>query len=687
MAVFHRSSRLLPVCVVSVIGCGSSSPGADNSGAAGASAGDASSSAGVGGFAGSVGSNGSDATAGGSQGVVEGPDAAALDAARATDAAVAPIPTRDEYLKTLYQLSDLLLSTQITTTSDPNYGALVSPSTNPENHPVHSRAAEAVYPFAVAYKHSQNTKYADAAVLLGNWLITLQNPAGAWIEEWPATSGWDGTTADQLISMAGAYAILKPRLSAQENGRWLVSIAKAADFVQLSFPKGNINYTPTGAVALVMAAQALPSSGAGWLTKAASLMDQTLQSINADNFITGEGSGVDLGYNIAQTIGYIAMYGRILPSPTHVDRAASLLKTHDYFMYPNGAIDNSWGTRTYKWTLESGTKTAPGVYFSFALLADKDPSLERGAQLALAFLRDRSLNAKGWVAYGPDAAAHATSDPPSNYSTFARAQSVATAVELAPNVTATAPIWADNKNWFKYFPSLATGVLRTDKIMATVSAYGAIGTYARETLVRGGSVSALWFEGYGPTGFLQVSSQTIYTRVEPLHMPIEASLLPLTPRIETTAGTYYTNVYDDKATLSMSAAADGTQAIATGSLKSVTGAASGTTFSWSYEFGKDSYTKEATVSSATNVRIVEPFVDIPGNKYEAQGADTLRITTPSGGIWQIKVVSSTGPYQLVPGEDRAKYWSPFPGIDCYPVAFNLSGAGSSKIKYTVSQVQ
>jgi len=616
-----------------------------------------------------------------------GPDAsAALDGARPLEAGAAPIPTPDEYLKTLYQLSDLLLTTQITKTTDPAYGALVSPSTNPDKNPIHSRGAEAVYPFAVAFKHSQNAKYADAAVLLGNWLTTIQNAAGGWIEEWPSTGGWDGTTADQLISMAGAYTILKARLTTQENARWVDSITKSADFVQATFPRNNINYTPTGAVALVMASKAVPAPKASWLTKAASLMDTTLQSINTDNFITGEGSGVDLGYNIAQSIGYIAMYGLILPSATHVDRAASLLKTHEYFMYPNGAIDNSWGTRTYKWTLESGTKTAPGVYFSFALLADKDPTFQRGAQLALAFLRDQSENAKGWVAYGPHASRHATSDPPSNYSTFARAQSIATAIELGPSAVATAPIWADGKNWFKYFPTVSTGVLRTDKIMATLSVYGQIGTYARETLVRGGSVSALWFEGYGPTGFLQVSSQTVYTRVEALHMPIEAALLPLTPRIETTAGTYYTNVYDDKATLSMSASTDGTDAVATGALKSIAGAASGTTFTWSYQFGKDSYTKEVTVSSGTNVRIVEPFVDNTGNQYELQGTDTFRITTVGGGVWQVKVVSSTGPYELVAGEDRAKYWSPFPGLDCYPLAIKLSAAGTNKIKYTVSQV-
>ena len=136
----------------------------------------------------------------------------------------------------------------------------------------------------------------------------------------------------------------------------------------------------------------------------------------------------------------------------------------------------------------------------------------------------------------------------------------------------------------------------------------------------------------------------------------------------------------------MSASADGTDAVATGALKSIAGATSGTTFTWSYQFGKDSYTKEVTVSSGTNVRIVEPFVDNTGNEYEIQGTDTFRITTLGGGVWQVKVLSSTGPYELVAGEDRAKYWSPFPGLDCYPLAIKLSSAGTNKIKYTVTQV-
>jgi hypothetical protein len=222
-----------------------------------------------------------------------------------------------------------------------------------------------------------------------------------------------------------------------------------------------------------------------------------------------------------------------------------------------------------------------------------------------------------------------------------------------------------------------------------VTAYGSIASYPRESVVRGGSVSALWFSGYGSTGFLQVSSQAVYTRIEALHLPIEGALLPLTPRIETTAGTYYTNVFDDSATLSLAQAAAGTQATASGVLRDVNGKSSGTQFTWDYEFDASSYSKQAQVSSAPGVEIVEPFVDLPGNQYALVGKDTFQITTAAGGVWQVKMSSSSGPYTLTAGTDHAKYWSPFPGFQCYPLVIAPGGGvtGSWTVKYTVMRTK
>jgi hypothetical protein len=599
----------------------------------------------------------------------------------------ASAPTKADYLEILYSLNDLMIGTQIADGAGDNAGALVSPSTNPEQNPLHSRAAEAVYPLAVAYKHSQAEKYAKSAIALGNWLITVQEASGAWIEEWPAATGWDGTTADQLISLANAYVILKGKLTPQEDSAWVGSITRSADWVAANFPKGNINYVPTGAVALLAANRAISNGKASWLTKAASLMDQTVDAINDEALLTGEGMGVDLGYNIAQSIGYIAMYGLMLPSPAHVDSAMELLEAHQHFMYPGGAIDNSWGTRNFKWVLESGTKTAPGVFFSFALLADKHPSFLRGAQQALSWLEQHGRDDAGWLMYGPHAMRHETSSPPSNYGTFARAQSIATAIEFGPDATDMGKIPADERGWLKHFTSVKTAVLRTEKIMATVTSYGEIGSYPRESMARGGSVSALWFEGYGSTGFMQVSSQTNYSRIEQKHMPIEQQLLPLTPRVETSSGTYNTNLYDDKATLAITQDATGVHATTGGALKNISGTSSGTTFKWSYDFGPDSYTKQLEVSSGKGLRIVEPFVDDTGNQYELEGTDSFVITTQAGSEYTLKVISSSAPYTLSAGTDRARFWSPFPGLDCYPLTITLSDAASYSIKYTISQTK
>jgi hypothetical protein len=440
-------------------------------------------------------------------------------------------------------------------------------------------------------------------------------------------------------------------------------------------------------VGLLAANRAISNGKASWLSKAASLMDQTVAAINDENLLTGEGMGVDLGYNIAQSIGYIAMYGLMLPSPEHVKAAADLLQVHQHFMYPGGAIDNSWGTRNFKWTLESGTKTAPGVFFSFALLADQDPSFLRGAQLAMSWLNTHGRDDKGWLLYGPHAPRHPTSSPPSNYGTFARAQSIATAIEYGPAATTLGQVPADQKNWLQHFPSVKTAVFRTDKIMATVTSYGEIGSYPREEMARGGSVSALWFEGYGSTGFLQVSSQTVYTREEQKHMPIEQQLLPLTPRVETTSGTYSTNLFDDKATLAASQDATGVHVTTAGALKSVAGTSNGVSYKWTYEFGPDSYTKQLEVSAGKGLRIVEPFVDDTGNQYKVEGTDTFLITTQAGSEYQLKIVSSSAPYTLSAGADKARFWSPFPGLDCYPVTITLSDSVSYSIKYSVSQTK
>jgi len=588
----------------------------------------------------------------------------------------------DPYKTTLLSLCGALLPTQLNNPSDPNYGALVCPSTNPDNHPLHSRSAEAMYPFAIAYKLTGKIKYREAAIKLGNWLTTTQETqgkkAGGWSENWPdpQQKGWYGTTTDQLISMAGAYPILKPFLKVAEIKKWNITMNNAADFIVANFPMGgNINYSATGAATLLMTSKVVEKPKQIWLLKADSLMNiNTLKFIDAQNFLTGEGNGVDEGYNMAQSIGYIALYA-ILKKDDHIKQiAADLLKTHDLFVYPNGSVDNSWGTRSFKWSYESGTKTAPGVYFSFALLADQDPSFDAAGLKCLEYLTNHCMH-DGWIGYGPHAANHTSSSPPCNYSTFARAQSIALAIEYGTHSQTKTAFPAQKTNWYKFFPDLKVAVIRTKKIMATVSAYGQIDRYPRESVCRGGSITNLWYEGFGENGFMQSSSSSSYKRIEALHMPIENDLLPLTPRIEFTKGdAYYSNIFEATATMNVAKGTDNISIITNGTMQTINGEKSNVSYSLTNRFYDQYLEKEITVGGEIQkFNIIEPIVKDPGTTFQLKNDSTVIIkTTASKDVWEMKIMNSTVPFSITLGTDAKKYWSPFPGVEAYPIIISFN---------------
>lgn len=605
------------------------------------------------------------------------------------------LPAQDNsYKTTMLSLCDALLPTQLNEPASPNYGALVCPSVNPENHPLHSRAAEAVYPFAVAWKVTGNPKYRDAAIKLGNWLISIQETtgkkAGGWSEVWPdpQQKGWFGTTTDQLISMTGAYPILKPFLSPAEIEKWNSSMLKAADFVMQNFPvKSNINYNPTAAATLVLAYQNIDKPQPIWLVKADSLMNiYTLPSIDRQNLLTGEGMGVDEGYNMAQSIGYIALYAILTHDQHTKQKAVDLLKEHYLFVYPNGSVDNSWGTRSFKWNYESGTKTAPGVYFSFALLTDIDSRFNAAGLKCLEYLNKECIR-NGFITYGPHADKHASSSPPCNYSTFARAQSLALAVEYGAKSTTTATFPAQEINWFKFFSDINVAVVRTEKIMATVSAYGEIRRYPRPSVCRGGSITNLWMKGFGNHGFMQSSSTADYQRIEAQHMPIENDLLSLTPRIEFTSdGSAFSNIWEDKG--SMSAEKDGDQIIVSvsGKMKSIKGTPSEVSYKLTHRFYADYLTKEITVSGQSQAfRIVEPIVNDPGTTFSLKNDSTVIIKTAlSKNEWELRITGCTVPFHISLGNQASKYWCPFPGVEAYPVIISFNTQSEAPQTITIS---
>jgi hypothetical protein len=552
---------------------------------------------------------------------------------------------------------------------------------------LHPRAGEAVYPFAIAYRETHRTTYRETARSLALWMMSKQKASGEWGEDWPAYGGWSGTTADQLISLAGAYLILREELPAADRSLWQHSMRQAAKYVAAKFPLGNINYHPTGAVALKLASRALGEEPAHWSNKAEELMSLTLASVNSDGFIVGEGNGVDLGYNLAQSIGFIALYGQLTGNEHWREQAARLLRVHLNFVYPNGSIDNSWGTRSFKWVYESGTKTAPGVYFTFALLADKDPRFALAGRRCLDFLLNESLQ-DGLVSYGPLAAGHASTVPPCLYSTFTRAQSLALALAYgtAPAEAPAAKLPADFSTWYSYFPSIQVTVVRTPMLMATVSAYGEISRYGRATVPRGGSLSNLWIAGFGRDGFAQTSSVSVYKRLEGTHMPEEGELKPLTSRVEANiGGITYSNLFEAEGRMEATQEADHVRVSCCGELKAADGRRSGVRYRLTHRFYPDKLVKEYQLESAEEqqVRVIEPIVKQPGLVLRRQDPNALSLTFPSGPNWTMTWSCGKMPGTLSVGEEEAKYWCPFPAVECLPVIQTCRLQGKQQVTMTL----
>jgi hypothetical protein len=142
------------------------------------------------------------------------------------------------------------------------------------------------------------------------------------------------------------------------------------------------------------------------------------------------------------------------------------------------------------------------------------------------------------------------------------------------------------------------------------------------------------------------------------------------------------NLFDPDADLAVTKSADAIQVVSSGALRNRDGDKRAA-FKWSHSFATDSYSKTVELSSGEGVQIVEPFVDNPGNRYTLEGDSTFVITAKNGRQWQLKIESSSVPYSLSHGEQRERYYVPFPGFNAYPLTIRLNSPDPATISYTI----
>ncbi len=586
---------------------------------------------------------------------------------------------KSAFRETLFTLDSTLLTLQVTHTGDETYGALWCPLCQL----YHTRAAEAVYPFAFQFSLNGDTNFCRAAIRLGNWLIRQQESDGSWKE---TPEEWTGTTTDQLLAMAQAFPLLEEYLTGPEKEQWMGSMKAAGDYLaEVMDPAfASINYVATTAATMAVLNRLIPDTVYG--SKAHEMAHRVVAMMDPDHFITGEGGrvngvkyGVDLTYNMEMSLWGLALYARISGDDFVWEQVRESLERHLWFINPDGSLDGSWGIRSNKWTCFGGA-TSDGSQVLFSLFAGTDPVCRTAALRNLDYLQQ--CMAGGFLGYGP-LHREALSFPPCIYPTFARAKNLAMAHALCTSDQGAAPPLPADLTGMEHFPTLDVTRVRTGNFMATVTAYtykdpkGALSKYMFRPA--GGAISSLWLKGYG---FLTASSQTEYHRWEPMSFPVmEENLRPLTPRIEYgtrvsdsrkegdthPAEHYFTNLFEFDATTTRQEMEGKFVITATGRLKNRNQADGGVDYRYRYLFGDSLVEKGVTLrfhARRDTVRIIEPVITYPGTVVVQEDDRTVAIRQ---GETRVTFRLISGNATLSTGIDQSQYRSVYPALTACPI--------------------
>lgn len=597
------------------------------------------------------------------------------------------VSLKNECLSGLFTLTDTLIGIQDLDKNSTSYGALYCNACSD----YHTRASEAVLPFAVAYKESNKEKYFTSAVSTGEWLIAQQQNDGAWYET-PST--WTGTTTDQLLMMSVAYPILKDRLSSSQIENWVASIKKASDWlvVNMNHKFASINYCATSTAALMTAFKVIPDSA--YVKKADELAMLCASKFDEDLFFTGEGNrirgtkyGVDLGYSMDMSLWGLGLYAKLRGNAFVENMVKESLKRYIYFIYPDGSTDGSWGVRASKWTTY-GSVTADGCQILFSLYSNENPVYRKAAIDNLNYfmkVRDKS----GLITYGPHYS-RMYQDPPCNYPTFCRAKNLAMAVVFGDQTEGELKnIPTQEIGWLKYFNTMDLALVRTKNFMATVTGYrykdirrGSDFKYMYRP--SGGSITNLWVEDYG---YLQASSQTEYYIWE-IHYPDAPNSVSITPRIEfQDTNALYTNLYEFDSHMNAGKIGNHYEVTAIGELKDKNRWEGGVAYTLTHEIADNYFQKNIKLrfhGQKPEVRIIEPFVKYRDTKFSKIDERTIKIT---GRSKEFLFELLGDDYEIEIGTDSEKYAQPFPALIGYPIIINVKPDKENfikEVKYRIS---
>jgi hypothetical protein len=592
------------------------------------------------------------------------------------------------YAQLLQTWCDGLLAHQSTNPDPALRGSLLCPACAI----IHGRCGDAVYPLLRVAHTTGKAKYLEAALLVHEWSEQQVSRAdGSWIND-VTLSSWKGITVFHAIALAEALHHHGLILDTATRQRWTDRLARAAKFLDtfITIETGNINYPVTASHCFALCAQVLGDHH--YTDRARQLAHASLEYFTPNNLLFGEGHPqtaitakhcrpVDLGYNVEESLPALAQYALLTNDQPVLEKTIAALRTHMEFMLPDGAWDNSWGSRNYKWTWW-GSRTSDGCHPAYVLLAQHEPRFLEAAHRNLELMSSCTHN--NLLYGGPDYFAHG--DQPCIHHTFTHAKSLATVLDsnaptLTPAPRLTLP--RDEPYGLKSYPEIATHLAAIGPWRATVTGYdfeyiervqsGGAGASGGGH-ASGGALSLLYHQTLGP---LLTASMTEYQLIEisTQQVHLDKPHMPLTPRIESAGKQTYTSLSDFNATIiphyeQVGAAQlihfDAKGRLLTASHQPPPGGE--TRYQLTYSLTQSTVEISAIVDgpSQTPLQFILPVISRSSESVDQPDPKTIRITKPNGTL-NIHTDASHG-FEAVPKE---RTFNLVPGFECVPLAITM----------------